>query len=183
MTFKFLCAAGAIAAAASPAGAAIMVIGDSLARSCYEAADNRSLPREDDLATCNRAMSEEALSVSDPVATLVNRGILYSRRADNARALADYDEALARDPGQPEAYFNKGALLLRTGSAAQAVPLFDAAIGNRTKFLAGAYYGRGVAHEQLGNIKAAYYDYRRATEADPKWREPQIELARFSVRR
>jgi tetratricopeptide (TPR) repeat protein len=167
---------------AGPAAAAVTVVGNSMARSCYEAADSKTLPRPADFDTCDRALSEEPLSAADIVATHVNRGILHARRGDMARAIADFDAASARDPAQPEAYFNKAAVLLRNGGADQAVPLFSKAIENRTRFMAGAYYGRAIAQEDLGNVKAAYLDYRRASELAPKWAEPKLELARFTVR-
>ena len=46
-----------------------------------------------------------------------------------------------------------------------------------------AYYGRGIAHEELGNLKSAYADYKRAVEEDPKWKQPRTDLARFVVRK
>lgn len=182
MQFKFLLAAGCAAAITSAAGAAVTVVGNSRAYSCYQAAESKSMPRPTDLDGCDAALSDEALSPQDVVATHVNRGILHARRGDRARAIADFDTATARDPSEPEAYFNKAALLLRDGSAGDALPLFDAAIQRRTRFLAGAYYGRAAAQEELGNLKAAYLDYRRASEADPKWSQPKLELARFTVR-
>lgn len=45
-----------------------------------------------------------------------------------------------------------------------------------------AYYNRGLAHEGLADLKAAYFDYRRAAELKPDWPIPQRELGRFSVR-
>ena len=141
------------------------------------------LPMPGDIQVCDRALAEAALSNQDIVATYVNRGILYSRRGDPTRAIVDYDTATSRDPGQPEAYFNKGAALLKLGQADDAASLFSAAIERNTKFLAGAYYGRAVAQERLGNLRAAYTDYQRASAADPKWKEPKVELARFTVRR
>lgn len=181
--FKFLLAAACAATTSSAAGAAVTVIGNSLARSCYEIADGKSVPRAGDFELCNRALTEESLSRFDTVATYVNRGILFARKGATDDALADFDQASARDPAEPEAYFNKGALLLRTGAAERALAMFDAAIERRTRFMAGAYYGRAVAQEELGNLKAAYQDYRLAAEADPKWADPRAELARFKVSR
>jgi tetratricopeptide (TPR) repeat protein len=167
---------------AGPAAAAVTVVGNSLAKSCYEAAEAKSLPRPADVDTCNRALNEEALSAADNVATHVNRGILHARRGDMTRALADFDAASTQNPAEPEAYFNKAAVLLRSGGANQALPLFNKAIEHRTRFMAGAYYGRAIAQENLGNLKAAYLDYRKASELAPKWADPKTELARFSVR-
>jgi len=182
MKFIFLLAGASCAFAAGAADAAVSVIGNSMAQSCYEAADSKVMPRGQDLDNCDRAITQEGLSAADHVATLVNRGILHARRGATALALADYDEATKRDADQPEAYFNKAALMLKVGVADQAVPLFSKAIANKTRSMAGAYYGRGIAQENLGKLKAAYLDYRRASELAPKWAEPKTDLARFTVR-
>ena len=46
-----------------------------------------------------------------------------------------------------------------------------------------AYYGRGLAHEDVGNVKAAYDDLQRAVALKPKWDAPAKDLARYQVRR
>ena len=180
---RFLVCA-ALAITAGPAASAVMVIGNSSARLCYEAARSTMSPVRSTLETCNRAFQEEALSEHDAVATFVNRGILHMRRGAIDTAVADFDRAIARDPGQPEAYLNKGAALMRTpGSARAAIPLFTAALERKTRKPALAYFGRGIAHEDIGDITAAYNDYKSASAADPDWPQPVAELARFSVRR
>jgi tetratricopeptide (TPR) repeat protein len=183
MTGKFLLAALA-AAAATPASGAVTVLGNSSARLCYEAAEARSTPSWDSLGRCDSALKEEALSETDRVATFVNRGILRMRNGDLDGALADYDRAIARDPQLAEAYLNKGLALVRAGrDSDQAIALFDAALQKKARRPAIAYYGRAVAHEAIGRLKEAYLDYREASRLDPKWREPQTELARFTVER
>jgi len=174
--------AAALAAVAVPAGAAVTVLGSSSARLCFEAADARVAPSRDSIARCNQALGEENLSDYDTVATYVNRGILKLRMGDSDLAIADFDLALARDPNQAEAYLNKGVALLRKPDGwAQAVPLFDQALAKNTRRPALAYYGRGVANELGGHVKEAYFDYREASRIEPHWRDPQTELARFSV--
>ena len=59
---------------------------------------------------CNRALTEEALTPEDRVATYVNRGILHLSAGDVAEADADFDRALALDPDQPDAWLNKAIL-------------------------------------------------------------------------
>lgn len=171
------------AAFAIPASAGISVIGNSSARTCYLAAKADG-PSISGLKDCDRALSEEPLSHYDMVATYVNRGILRMRGGNIDKAIADFDAAIATDPNQPEAYLNKGAALLRRdGGWEAAVPLFTAALEKRTQAPAVAYLGRGMAHEMVGNLKAAYGDYHRASVADPKWDQPALELARFTVKR
>ena len=46
-----------------------------------------------------------------------------------------------------------------------------------------AYFNRGIAHENLGDVTAAYRDYTKAAELDPDWDAPKNELTRFTVRR
>ncbi|MFL6844634.1 MAG: tetratricopeptide repeat protein [Allosphingosinicella sp.] len=178
---KFLLAVAAIAAA-SPAAAAVSVLGSSSARLCYLAAESRSKPLPDSLRECNEAITHDALSDNDLTATLVNRGILKARLGNVDEAIADYDLALRNDPNEAEAYLNKGfALLNRTDAAQQAVPMFDSALAKRTRKPALAYYGRAMANELTGRAAAAYHDYREASRIDPKWREPKADLARFRV--
>lgn len=183
MTGKFLFAA-ALAALATPARGAVMVIGNTAARICYEAAEARTAPAWDSLATCDRALSEEALTDSDRTATYVNRGILRLRTGKTDAALHDFDTAIARDPSLGDAYLDKGIAFVRTARDWDAaIGLFNTALEKRTRRPALAYYGRGIAYEMKGRIKQAYLDYREANRIEPKWREPQVDLARFTVQR
>ena len=182
MKTKFLIGA-ALAAVAFPAAAAVTVIGASSARLCYESAEARSPPSADAVARCDDALEREPLTNYEIVATYVNRGILKLRRGQIEPAIADFNTAIARDPSEPEAYLNKGMATLRLANGwEQAVPLFNTAIEQKTRRPAVAYYGRAVAHELGGEIKAAYRDYRQASVLEPNWRDPQTELARFKVR-
>ena len=179
---KFLLAALA-AGVAFPAVAAVTVLGNSSARMCYEAAES-DLSARSSLAYCNRALNEEALSAEDMVATHVNRGILLMRGGKVDEAIADFDRAIVLDSNEPEAYLNKGvAFLKREQAPAAALPLFTTAIEKRTRRPELAYYGRGIAHEISGNVKAAYNDYKLASSLAPDWEEPRLELARFRVSR
>ena len=169
------------AAAAVPASAAVTVLGSSSARLCYEAADLPMMPQTREIRVCDDALQGQSLSRYEIVATHVNRGILLLRRNQVDEAVADFDAAIAIDPEQPEAYLNKGAALIRRQNAEDALPLFTVALERNTSRPALAHYGRGVANEALGNLPAAYRDYRRASELAPDWREPRTELARFRV--
>jgi tetratricopeptide (TPR) repeat protein len=182
MGSKFLFAAAALLVA-SPAVGAVTVLGNSSARLCYEAAESRSNPHFNVIRTCDQAMRDEALSDYDRVATLVNRGILKARLGKVDDAIVDYDAALNRDPNEAEAYLNKGFALLHLSDAAdQARPMFDSALQKKTRRPELAYYGRAVANELSGQVRAAYEDYRQASLLDPSWKDPKADLARFSVK-
>jgi tetratricopeptide (TPR) repeat protein len=181
MTTRKLVVAAVLAAISIPASASVMVIGNSSARLCFEAADSPIDPQMDDLRRCDMAIRDEGLNRRDLVATYVNRGIIKLRRGQIDYALADFDTAIEMDPDQPEAYLNKGAAMMRRQEASQALQLFTVALEKNTTRPELAHYGRAIANETLGNVREAYADYRRASELDPEWQEPRTELARFRV--
>jgi tetratricopeptide (TPR) repeat protein len=183
---KIQLAAAAILAAAmvvGPAAASVLVLGSNPGRACYLAARDRAATVEA-LSICNLAISGGDLSIQEQAATFVNRGIvkINTRRYDSA--IADFDQAIALNPAEPESYLNKASTLLRTEkSLAEAIALYTESLQRETRRPELAYFGRAIAHEASGDIKSAYLDYRRAREAAPGWRLPRRELSRFQVKR
>ena len=165
----------------TPTGAAVVTVGGSTAAACYQAAAARDATDEA-LADCNMALAG-MLTEHDRVATHVNRGVLKLVRAAYADANADFDAAMAINPDQPEAWLNKGIALYQQGQPAAALPLFEGSIARHTSYPALAFYARGLANEDTGNIRAAYQDLNRAKALAPKWTAPNVELARYQVRR
>ncbi|HEY0447375.1 MAG TPA: tetratricopeptide repeat protein [Allosphingosinicella sp.] len=180
---KILLAVSAMACLSSaPASAGVVVVGTSPARGCFESAraENGS---EAALRGCNDAFASGMLSFYETVATHVNRGIVRLFGNDTSGAIADFDRAIALDPSEGESYLNKGAAYLKLERNAEARALFDEALQRRTKRPELAYFGRAIANETTGDIRAAYLDYQRAQAAAPRWQEPARELTRFQVRR
>lgn len=171
--------AAALAAGSVPAFAAVMVIGSNSARLCYQAAASSIRPGPQELARCNDAILESANNPHNLVASYVNRGIVRYLRGRTDEAIADFDRAMALDPNQPEAYLNKGVMLLQRDDARGALPLFTVALEHNTVRPELAHFARAVANETLGNIADAYRDYRAASELDPDWAAPRTELLRF----
>jgi tetratricopeptide (TPR) repeat protein len=181
MINRKLLAAIVLAAVAAPASASVMVLGSSDARLCFESADSPMMPQARDIRRCDDALMVDMLTPYEVVATHVNRGILRLRRNLVGEAVADFDQAIALDPNQPEAYLNKGAALIRRENPQEALQLFTMALERNTTRPAIAHYGRAVANEALGNVAAAYRDYQAASALAPNWAEPRNELARFRV--
>lgn len=181
MSPRGLCLAAALVALPLPAAAGVVVLGAGNARMCYLAAEAPGLARSDDMQRCNDAILEERSDLTRLVSTHVNRGILRLRRGDTAGALRDFDEATRLNPNEPEAYLNRGTILLRDDQVREAIAQFDSAIERQTRRPALAYFGRAVAYEEAGNIRAAYNDYRRASELAPSWDDPRVELTRFRM--
>ena len=107
--------------------------------------------------------------------------VLRLRRGDTNGAMRDFDEATRLNPAEPEAYLNRGNVLLRDEQVAQAIAQFDSAIERQTRRPALAHYGRAIAYEESGNLRAAYNDYRRASQLAPGWEVPRAELTRFRM--
>jgi tetratricopeptide (TPR) repeat protein len=168
---------------ASSAAASIVVLGNSVGRSCYVSATMKIATREA-IADCTSALSSGQLSAADVVATHVNRGIIRIFAEQLPAAIADFDRAIALDPGQPESYLNKASAIMKmSGNPSEAIALYNESLERKTRRPELAYYGRAVAHETSGNLTAAYNDYRRAQQLAPRWKEPGMELSRFQVRR
>jgi len=181
---KSLALAAGIAALALPVSAAqggIITIGEGFARSCYEASEAR-IATPANIEACNRAFSEQALDFHDEVATHVNRGILYYLSGNLGPANYDYDQAIAMDPNEPEAWLNKGMAALKAGDSRAAAPMFEKALALKTVRPALAYYGRAIVNEDLGNVRQAYADLQRARDLEPRWPLPGEELKRYVVR-
>jgi tetratricopeptide (TPR) repeat protein len=164
---------------AASATASVVTIGNPLALDCYDFAEQR-VQRPDALATCTRAL-QEPLDLEDRAATLVNRGVIRMIHGDLGGAEADLDAAITLQPKLSDAWLNKGFLRLRSGDGSAALPLVEKAMQLRARRPALAYFARGIAHEQAGNVRAAYDDLSRARELEPGWSMPQQALARYQV--
>ena len=184
MKARVLAASAAALFATLPASASpsVMTLGGSFAEGCFEAAKNRNASM-DTLRTCDYAIAGQPLNFEDRLATYVNRGILRMMRNNFTGAEADFVAATAMNPARSEPWLNLATLRLKQGRSAEALPLFTKAIDLGIEEPEIAYYGRGLAHEDVGDLKGAYADLRRAAELRPTWGEPARELARYQVRR
>jgi len=164
-----------------PAGASTFSVGNSFARDCWEAAEARDHDTNA-IYHCNLALDQEGLDSANMAATLVNRGVLYMRNRDYRSAERDFNRALHTDGNNPEAYLNMAiAHLQKNENDPSVMPMIEKAIALNTKKQALAYYSRGVVHERNGNIRQAYYDYKKAHELAPDWNEPTRDLERYQV--
>jgi tetratricopeptide (TPR) repeat protein len=172
-------ATGSLFLAGAAQAQIVSMFGGNAARSCYEAAGGPLTDRAS-IKICNQALAT-ASSLEERVATLINRGIVYRYAGDHVSALRDFDEAMALDPSQPDSYLNKSLLLMRLGGADRdVITLSNSALAKNTRKPALAYYARAMANEGLGNVAAAYADYKRAARLAPDWSMPTAELKRFT---
>ena len=171
----------AVLCAAVPAGAAVQVVGGgSIAHECYVAAEQDAAPQRG-IAVCTDAIAHDPLSQVDRAATLINRAILRARAGAMTDAMADYDAALQIGANDGEVYLNRSATLIALKRYADALNDADAAVKRGVARMEIAYYNRGLANEDLGNIKAAYDDLQAALKIAPDFVAAKQELARFRV--
>lgn len=164
---------------ASPA-AMVTSVGAGAAKSCYKSAvaSNSSAAA---MTNCDTAIGQGALLHRDRVATFINRGILYMVRDDYPRAEADFQRAVAMDPGHADAWLNYGIAHYQQGKMGSATTMFERALTLRTRDPALAYFGRALVKEDTGDVRGAYADLRRAAALNPSWEAPALELRRFRV--
>jgi len=174
--------AGCVVMALSPssASAAISVIGSGLAQGCYKAAEFGGNP-QDGIQLCTRAIDETALSIGDKAATLINRGILYSRADNPNAAIEDYNLGLKLDGALGEGYVDRGASEIVLQQYDEAITDINQGIALKTNKPEYAYYDRALANEALGNIKGAYEDYKMAVQLVPDFALANEQLTRFKV--
>jgi tetratricopeptide (TPR) repeat protein len=174
-------------AAAMPAHAATLTVGKSASVTCQEGAAMdiargtvSDSTNRDSIANCTAALAGK-MSEGDRTATLANRGIIETATGNTDAALADLNEALARNPQLANVYVNRGTALLRIGRYSDARADFDHAIQMGPDNRVVAYFDRGMAQEKLGNLSAAYLDYKSAQDLAPGFEPARVELARFQV--
>jgi tetratricopeptide (TPR) repeat protein len=132
---------------------------------------------------CTLAIREGDRDAANPAGSYNNRGVLRFAQGDFAGSLRDFDKARRLTDTLPEVDVNRGYALVALERWAEAVEAFDRGIAQGAPELAKAYHSRGIAHEELGNVRQAYYDYLEAAELDPEWETPREELSRFEVKR
>ncbi|MGH6888029.1 MAG: tetratricopeptide repeat protein [Rhizomicrobium sp.] len=162
------------------AQAAVTVIGNGVAHSCYQFAEFGG-DTTDGISTCDFALEHTTLSVRDRSATFINRGILRARNNDTEGALADYDQGLLLNPKLGEGYVDRGASMIVLRRYDDALADLDKGISLGANRIQIAYYDRAVVDEALGNIRAAYEDYKKAAKIQPDFSLATQQLSRFRV--
>jgi tetratricopeptide (TPR) repeat protein len=172
---------GSMLALAAPAQAAMLVLGGGEAQDCYKAAKAGASDAVS-LGSCDRALADEPLSPHDRAATFVNRGVIHVGRREFDAAIADFNQSIKILPRNGEAFVDRGAAELGQKRYREALADLDKGLEMGAPEPEKAWYDKGVAHEALGDLKAAYLDYQKASELSPNWDLPKKELARFTVK-
>ncbi len=132
--------------------------------------------RSDDAAAQIRACTALIDARRETPASLArvffNRGRAFADRGEFARAIADFDQAVARDPDFPDAFNSRGIAFAASGQSAKAIEDFDRAIAQDGNH-AIAIYNRGLALRALGRLEEAAQSFQKAKEVGPRLTVPK----------
>ena len=91
----------------------------------------------------------------------IDRSILFAVTGQFPLALSDLGQAIALDPNNTDAHYNRGKVNLELGNAEAAMTDFNTTIEMQPD-LAEAYGNRGLLHHQLGDSQRAIEDLQQA---------------------
>lgn len=159
-------ASAAIPLAAASTGGATILLNESPAYLCYQAA----LRRDDQFGVddCDRAIELQGLTRMDRASTFSNRGLLLGRRGDQRGAMRDHNRALKLAPELASAWINRANAHLRQRDLAAALSDLDQAVALESQTRHLAYYNRALLHQKLGNLAAARADAEQALREAPE---------------
>lgn len=170
----------------SVAGQTVSLVGESYnARECLSAAtrvaESQNV-RFEDIQVCANAIELERLNTRDLVATLINRGIIYTALGQVDNASEDYEAARRIDNSVAAIYLNRGNLWLVSGEYGRAIEDYTRALELELDRPEVALLNRGLAYEYQSDRTQAQRDYRDSLVILPEWPEALRKLARVESR-
>lgn len=122
------------------------------------------------LAPINSAeqKAKEKRAETDNLTYLDHFNLAYAavEKGDQETAIAEYTNAIEKDPNRPVAYNNLGNCYQRKGEDTQAIQYYNKSIELDLKY-ALPYNNRGISYANLGQHERAIQDYDKAIELDP----------------
>jgi len=108
------------------------------------------------------------------------RALAYMEMGQSKSAESDFLQAIRLAPGNPDFANNYGWFLCNDGRAAEAMPLFEAAIGNRSYRSPGkALANAGACSLKLQDAQAAERYFARAFQYEPASLATNVNLTRL----
>ncbi|MGP4030360.1 tetratricopeptide repeat protein [Actinomadura sp. 3N407] len=99
-----------------------------------------------------------------------------SRLGDHEQAIADYTAAIAIDPNEPRAYFERAVLHQHLGHPAEALADYDQAARLGPPYPE-VFYNRGNIRADLGDLDGALADFGHAVMLDPSMVDAYVNRA------
>jgi len=101
-----------------------------------------------------------------------NRGWAYYNQGQFTKAMADYNKALAINPGYIFSYDDRGLIYAKEGKYVQAIAEYNKAIAINPNY-AMIYYNRGCAYLKKDNDNQALLDFDKAIILNPEYIDAQ----------
>jgi tetratricopeptide (TPR) repeat protein len=117
------------------------------------------------IAGCTALIGSGDESAADLVSDYVNRGNAHADRQDFDQAIADYGEALGRNPTHAAAYYDRGNVWRMKGDHDKAIADYDRAIALDPRY-EDAFVNRGVAYARKGDADRAISEFTTALMLD-----------------
>lgn len=107
-------------------------------------------------------------------------GVYYMNAGELNRAIESYTKATQLNPNDAESYYNLGYIFIELKEYQDARDYFSRSIKARRENNYKSFYGRGYAHEVLGDIINAKKDYRTCLEQLPMYKPAMEGLNRIN---
>ncbi len=165
-----------------PADAYIVVLGNDLAHDCYTMA-KAGINNEESVATCDAALANAPLNPHDRAGTFVNRGAIEIAMGRITAAMNDYNQGIAIKADLADAYIDRAGAFIFQKKFPEAMADVNHGIELGPTYPFVGYYNRAVAEQLTGDYKAAYLDYKKTLELEPKFKPAADRIKDFSVSR
>lgn len=119
---------------------------------------------------CTEAINSGQWSGADIAWAYYNRASARGRLGQVQQSVADFDEAISRNPGFGPAYLGRASAVYRLGGYQQALVDFSEAI-ERDPSLFAAYFGRGNTYYRLREYQKALDDFDEAIKLNRNFGE------------
>jgi len=119
------------------------------------------------VAACTQTLAADTLDPAARSAAYRTRGVAYHAQQDYARAIADFDAALALDSTDAAAYTARGVTHTARRAHADAVADFTEALRLQPTSVA-AYVQRGIAYRAQKDYARALADFDAALQLNPQ---------------
>ena len=114
--------------------------------------------------------AEDRIAREESAENYFYRGNVFFRLKMYDKAIADYTQAIEKNPECAEAYNNRGIAYRKTGEYDKAIADYTQALEKNPEY-AEAYNNRGYAYDITGEYDKAIADYTQALEKNPEYAE------------
>jgi len=130
--------------------------------------ERRTLSPDARIADCTVVIKSGRWSGSGLAWAYANRGNAQLERMDYDRAIADFSEAIRRDPKSTRGHNGRGIAYIRKGDYDHAIDDFDRTIAIDPKFY-WAYNTRCIAYRHKGDLDRALQDCNQTLALEPRF--------------